>query len=400
MEGTTTDVVVMKFGGSSLATEDLRVLAVRRVIEHIESGKRPAVVVSAMGRLPAPYATDTLLALAPGAGVANLDLLLSCGESMSAAVFAGLLEARGVKAQALTGAQAGIFTEKRHGDARILRVEPQLVRELLEAGVTPVIAGFQGMAPDGSVTTLGRGGSDLTAVAIAAALGNASCEIFTDVEGVMTADPRRVGAANTVRALTFEEVNELAANGAQIMQERATDLAREARTPYSIRSLRSGSGTDIAADRLVEPGKPITGLATITGFAFMHVVPEAAAMPGGWERDTFVALAQASINLDCINVNRAGVFFIVRESDLERTRRVLDALPVAVRATRDCAKVSIVGAGMRGTPGIMASVVQALVGASVPILHSTDSNITISVIVPGSLAPAAEAALHKNFELA
>ena len=398
--GTDATVVVMKFGGSSLATEDLRVLAVRRVIEATESGKRPVVIASAMGRLPAPYATDTLLALAPGAGGANLDLLLSCGESMSAAVFAALLESRGVKALALTGAQAGILTEKRHGDARITRIEPKLVRELLDAGVAPVIAGFQGVAPDGSVTTLGRGGSDLTAVAIAAALGNAVCEIFTDVEGVMTADPRRVDAATTVRTLTFEEVNELAASGAQIMQDRATDLAREARTPYSIRSLRSGSGTDISAERFIEPGKPVTGIATITGFTFLHVVPEAAAMPGGWERDTFDALARTSINLDCINVNRAGVFFIVRDSDLERTRRVLDGLPVAVRATRDCAKVSIVGAGMRGTPGVMAAVVQVLMSASVPIIHSTDSSITISVIVPGALAGSAEAALHKHFELA
>ena len=399
-ERTATSIVVMKFGGSSLATEDLRVLAVRRVIEKIESGKRAVVVVSAMGRLPAPYATDTLLALAPGADGANLDLLLSCGESMSAAVFAALLESRGTKALALTGAQAGILTEKRHGDARILRVEPQAVRELLDAGVTPVIAGFQGLAPDGSVTTLGRGGSDLSAVAVAASLGNATCEIFTDVEGVMTADPRRVSSASTVRELTFDEVNELAANGAQIMHDRASDLAREARTPYSIRSLRSGSGTDIGAERLVEQGKPVTGLATITGFTFLHVVPEAAAMPGGWERDTFTALANAAINLDCINVNRAGVFFIVRESDLDRTRQVLDALPVAARATRDCAKVSVVGAGMRGTPGIMAAVVQVLVAAGVPILHSTDSNITISVIVPGPLAAGAEAALHKHFELA
>jgi aspartate kinase len=397
---TTDSIIVMKFGGSSLATEDLRVLAARRVIETVESGKHPIVVVSAMGRLPAPYATDTLLALAPGADGANLDLRLACGESMSAAIFASLLEARGVKALALTGAQAGILTEKRHGDARILRVEPQLVREQLEAGVTPVIAGFQGLAPDGSVTTLGRGGTDLTAVAIAAALGNATCEIYTDVEGVMTADPRRLGSARTVRTLTFEEVNELAANGAQIMHDRATDLAREARTPYSIRSLRSGSGTDIAADRLVEPGKPVTGIAVISGFTFLHVVPEAAALPGGWERDTFTALAKASVNLDCINVNLAGAFFIVKESDLDRTRRVLDALPVAARATRDCAKISIVGAGMRGTPGIMAAIVQALVGAGVPIIHSTDSNITISVLVPGSLAAAAEATLHKHFELA
>jgi len=393
------DVVVMKFGGSSLASEELRRVAARRVADEIEAGKRPVVVVSAIGRLPSPYATDTLLELAPDADGANRDLLLSSGESISAGVFAALLQSSGIRAVALTGAQAGIRTDKRHGDAQIVRVDTSFVTSQLAAGVTPVIAGFQGAAADGTITTLGRGGSDLTAMALAAALGNVRCEIFTDVDGVMTADPKRVSAAHTVASLTFEEVDELAANGANIMNDRAARLAREQETPYSVLGLRSGAGTGIAAQRPIDPDTPVTGITSIGGYTFLHAVPEAAAMPGCWELDALEAIKNQRISIDCVNINRAGLFFCVRDEDLHRTRVVLEKLPVALRFTRDCAKISIVGAGMRGTPGVMHAVVKVLVDAGVPLIHSTDSNITISILVPGRQAGTAESALHRHFGL-
>ena len=183
------------------------------------------------------------------------------------------------------------------------------------------------------------------------------------------------------------------------MHDKAAELARDARIPFAVRSLRSGLGSLIGEDASVDHGRPVTGLATLVGYSFFHVVPEAAGMQGGWEQDVFRTMFEASINLDCINVNAAGVFFIVADRDHERARELLDALPVAVRSRRDCAKVSIVGAGMRGTPGVMFRVVEALVGAGIPIIHSTDSNITISVLVPGTLAGEAESALHSYFQL-
>jgi aspartate kinase len=393
------EIIVMKFGGSSLADEDLRRLAARRVADEIVSGKRPVVVVSAMGRLPAPYATDTLLKLAPDADGPNRDLLLSSGECISAGVFAALLQSLGIRAIAVAGAQTGIRTDKHHGDARITSVDPAFVQTQLSEGVTPVVAGFQGIASDGSITTLGRGGSDLSAMALAGALGNVRCEIFTDVDGVMTADPKRVAGAHTVNALTFEEVDELAANGANVMHDRAARLAHEEQTPYSVLGLRSGAGTDITADRPIAPDTPVTGITSIGGYTFLHAVPEAAAMPGGWELDALRALKDERISIDCVNINRAGLFFCVRDEDLHRARLVLEKLPVALRFTRDCAKISIVGAGMRGTPGVMYAVVQVLVDTRVPIIHSTDSNITISILVPGTQAASAEAALHRHFKL-
>lgn len=392
--------VVMKFGGSSLATPELRALAVKRVRDKLAAGARPVIVVSALGRAPAPYATDTLLDLAPGIKSGpNRDLLLSCGETLSASIFAALLENEGVPARALTGAQAGIHTDATHGDARVVAVEPDNLRTLLDAGVTPVVAGFQGIAEDGTVTTIGRGGSDLTAVVLARALGNVKCEILTDVDGVMSADPKRVPAAHTVEELTFEELDELAGLGASVMHDKAAQVARDGRTPYSIRSLRTGVGTGVGAERTLASDHPVTGIATMLGYTFLHVVPEAAAMPGGWETEIFRVMAESGVNLDCINVNAAGVFFIVRDDELDLARELLDALPVAVRATRDCAKISIVGAGMRGTPGVMYKVVKALVSNGVPIIHSTDSNITISILVPGAVAAAAEQSLHDYFGL-
>lgn len=392
-------IVVQKFGGSSLATPELRALAVQRVSEALGSGKRAVVIASALGRPPAPYATDSLLSLvAPGDEGPNRDLVLACGELIAAGVFAELLASLGIPARALSGGQAGIVTDATHGDAQIEHVDPSPVRELLESGITPVIAGFQGAARDGSVTTIGRGGSDLTAVAMARALGGAQLEIFTDVDGVMTADPRRVADAHTVDSLTLEEVSELAILGAKVMHDKAAELARDARIPFAVRSLRSGAGSAIS-EVAVDRSHPVTGLATLSGYAFFHVVPEAAGMNGGWEQDVFRSMYEAAINLDCINVNAAGVFFIVRESDQERAREVLGRLPLAARSRRDCAKVSIVGAGMRGTPGVMYRVVEALGRAGIPIIHSTDSNITISLLVPGTSAAAAEAALHDYFGL-
>ncbi|MDQ6767145.1 MAG: aspartate kinase [Candidatus Eremiobacteraeota bacterium] len=396
----TSTIRVLKFGGSSLATPALRNEAAARVIEHARNGDRVVVVVSAMGRSPNPYATDTLLALVPQAQAGpNCDLLLATGEIISAAVFAELLESRALPARALTGSQAGIVTDATHGNARVLSVDPRPLIALLESGVAPVVCGFQGATEDGAVATLGRGGSDLTAVAIAKALDGAALDIYTDVDGVMTADPKRVPQAKTISALTFEEVTELSEHGATVMHDKAADLARVSQLSYSVRNLHSGAGTSIGARQTHEPAGPVTGVATSFGYTFMHLVPEAAVLPGGWEQEAFRTLSDGGISIDCVNVNSAGLFFIVRDDDYDSAYKRLEPLPLAARTRRNCAKISVVGAGMRGTPGVMYRCVRALSAAGVPIIHSTDSNITISLLVPGAQAAAAEQALHEHFNL-
>jgi aspartate kinase len=309
------------------------------------------------------------------------------------------LESKGVPARALTGIQAGILTDATHGNARVLSVDPANLNGLLESGVTPVVCGFQGVAEDNAITTLGRGGSDLTAVALANALGDAALEIYTDVDGVMTADPKRVAAARTISDLTYEEVTELSEHGASVMYDKAADFARVSQIPYTVRNLRAGDGTKVGNQQAREPAGPVTGVATSLGYTFMHLVPDAAVLPGGWEQEAFRTLADAAISIDCVNVNSAGLFFIVRDAESERAQKGLEPLPVAIRTRRTCAKISVVGAGMRGTPGVMYRCVRALSAAGVPIIHSTDSNITISLLVPGVQAAAAENALHEHFNL-
>ena len=391
---------VMKFGGSSLAGSAQRDAAASRVLDSVKAGERPVVVVSAMGRRPDPYATDTLLGLSPGAQDGpNRDLLAASGEIVSAAVFAQTLERHGLRTRALTGWQAGILTDDSFGDAHIIAIDASAVEALLDKEITPVICGFQGTDRDGAITTLGRGGSDLTAVAFARALGGVALDIYTDVDGVMTADPRRVPSARTIANLTFEEVTELSQHGATVMHGKAADLARIARLPYAVRGLRSGAGTQVGASGAPQPTGPVTGVTALFGFTFMHLLPDAAVLPGGWEQDAFRVLAEAMISIDCVNVNSAGLFFIVRDDEAARAQEQLKSLPVAIRIRAGCAKISVVGAGMRGTPGIMYACVRALGTAGVPIVHSTDSHITISLLVPATHASVAENALHQQFHL-
>ena len=392
-------IVVHKFGGSSLGTPELREIAASRVGDAVRAGSHVVVVVSAMGRSPEPYATDTLLALiGPVRGGPNRDLLLAVGEMIAASVFAELLNSLGYRAQAMTGGQAGIITDDTHGDARILDVNPEPLRRALGAGIIPVVTGFQGATRSGAVSTLGRGGSDLTAVALGDALEAASVEIYTDVSGVMTADPRRVAGAHTVDRVTPAEMVELAGNGAKVMHAKAAELAHATQTPYAVRGLRSNVGTLIDEDAPLDRDRPVTGITALRGVAFFRVI-QGLSSEGGramLDRQLFDRLAAASISIDMINVNDAGVFFVCDDENVEKVQAELHDLNLALRVRPRCAKLSIVGAGMRGTPGVMA---RAVTESGVEIIHSTDSNITISVLVPDDHAASAEQALHDFFAL-
>lgn len=396
------NIVVQKFGGSSLSSPELREVAASRVADAARSGAHVVVVVSAMGRSPEPYATDTLLSLiGPVRGGPNRDLLLAVGEMISAAVFAELLNSLGWHAQAMTGGQAGIVTDGTFGDARILHVDPHAVRSALEAGIIPIVTGFQGATENGAVSTLGRGGSDLTAIALGDALGATSVDIYTDVSGVMTADPRRVAGAHTVERVTPAEMVELAGNGAKVMHSKAAELAHSTNTPYAVKGLRSNVGTLIDDDAPIDRERPVTGITALRNVSFFRVI-QGLSDEGGratLDRELFDRLAAANISIDMINVNDAGVFFVCDDENVERVQGELHNLNLALRVRMHCAKLSIVGAGMRGTPGVMAAVVRAVTESGVEIIHSTDSNITISVLVPDDAAGRAEQALHDYFAL-
>lgn len=401
MNTATRNIVVQKFGGSSLATPELREIAASRVIGLRNAGKAPVVVCSAIGRAPDPYATDTLAALVePVNDGPNRDLLISCGEAISCAVFAELLISLGAPAQAVTGAQAGVLTDETWGDAKILGVDPTHVRNLIERGIVPVVTGFQGSSRHGATTTLGRGGSDLTAIAIGEALTAEAVEIYTDVSGVMTADPKRIAGAHTVERVNYAEMVELAGNGAKVMHHKAATLAHDTSTPYVVKGLRSNVGTLIDDGAPIDREKPVTGITSLRDITFMRIIQgEDVQHRADIDLQIFQRLAEHGVSIDMINVNNAGVFFVCDAENVDTVRRELQNLNLALRVRPNCAKLSIVGAGMRGTPGVMYRVVRAVTEAGVEIIHSTDSNITISILVPEEDTVRAEQALHNFFRL-
>jgi aspartate kinase len=394
-------VIIQKFGGSSLATPELREIAASRVNAVRASGKLPVVVCSAIGRAPDPYATDSLAKLIePVQDGPNRDLLIACGENIACAVFAELLISLGTPAQAVTGAQAGFLTDETWGDAKILSVDPRHLRGLLDAGIVPVVTGFQGASANGATTTLGRGGSDLTAIALGDALAADAVEIYTDVSGVMTADPKRIAGAHTVERVNYAEMVELAGNGAKVMHHKAAQLAHDTSTPYVVKGLRSNLGTTIDDGASIDRDRPVTGITSLRDIAFFRIIQgEDIEHRAELDLKIFQRLAERGVSVDMINVNSAGVFFVCDAENVDSVRAELGNLNLALRVRPHCSKISIVGAGMRGTPGVMYRVVQAITEAGVEIIHSTDSNITISILVPEAETVRAEQALHSFFRL-
>jgi aspartate kinase len=394
-------VAVLKFGGTSVATAELRELVIARVRDAQAEGFATVAVVSALGRRPEPYATDSLLELLAGnGGTPNADLLLASGEAIAAAVVAEELTRAGIPALALNGAQAGIITNRAHGDARILRVEPHAVRALLDRNVVPVIAGFQGVTEDGVITTLGRGGTDLTAVAIGHALGAERVDIYTDVSGAMTADPRRVSTARTIGRSSLDEMTELAEHGAKVMHHKAAEYARRTQTPYSIKGLRTDRGTLV--DESYDHHRPVTGVTTSGRVTWVRAIRGDIETPERrmqLETEMFRRVAEADISIDQVTINQAGVCFVVEGDRGNDVRTLLGDLNMAVRVREGCSKLSVVGAGMRDAPGVIHAIVTALAQANVEIIHCTDSNITVSVLVPQADVSRAEQAVHDQFDL-
>jgi aspartate kinase len=267
-------------------------------------------------------------------------------------------------------------------------------------GVVPVIAGFQGATDDAVITTLGRGGTDLTAVALGDALGAERVDIFTDVEGAMTADPRRVASARTIERASHEEMSELAQHGAKVMHHKAAEHAHRSATPYAIRSVESGAGTVV--DDAVDHRRPVTGVTVSGGLTWVRairgdLVHQRQRMQT--ELEMFRRIAAAGISIDQVTINQTGVAFAVRAERGEDVRAALTDLNLAIRFREGCSKLAVVGRGMFGTPGVVYEIVNALSEANVEIIHCTDSNITVSVLVPEADVHRAEAAVHAHFHL-
>ncbi|HEX9533618.1 MAG TPA: aspartate kinase [bacterium] len=400
-------VVVQKFGGALLATPAGRVQVTDLIAATRQQGTSVVAVVSAIGREGDPYATDTLVRLMRDIGSQvdprTLDLLLSTGEIISTALVAHTLVRAGCPAIALTGAQAGIITTDEFNDARILRIDVTRARLHMERGRVPVIAGFQGITPDGEITTLGRGGSDTTAVALGAALGADVVEIYKDVEGIMTADPKLVPTARPIERITYDEVSQMAALGARVLHPRAADIGREHNVRLVIKLMGSPNGGTVIVkgQELGVPivdDRPVVALAHLPDVVQLKVVrrpSEDLARP----ESALAVLAEHGISIDLITLMPEVLAFTVKEEAVKEAANLLTKLGYQVQISAACAKVSIIGAGMRGRPGVMARVVKALHGAGVEILQTADSHTTISCLVARAQMQRALAALHDEFQL-
>lgn len=398
------DLVVMKFGGSSVAdTAKIKDVA-RRLVAARESGHRVVGVLSAMGD-----GTDDLIRLAfeisPHPHPREYDMLVSVGERISNALCAMAIHDLGHEAISLTGSQAGILTDTSHGKAKIVEVRAQRIHEALDDEKIVLVAGFQGVSADHEVTTLGRGGSDATAVALAAALGGA-CEIFTDVEGVFSADPRLVPEALKLPKVSYEEMLEMAATGARVMMARSIEIARRYGVPLHVRSTFSDAeGTWIGPeDQLMLEKAIVSGVThdTTEAKATVAGVPDRP----GVAASIFRALADAGVNIDMIVAagGATDISFTLPKTDLATAQPILERVCKEVGAQEltfdsSIGKVSLIGAGMKSHPGVAADMFEALADAGINIEIISTSSIRVSCVVRADDVERAVRAVHERFQL-
>ena len=401
-------IIVQKFGGTSVADTDKIKNVARTVIKEKQNGNDVVVVVSAMG-----HTTDYLVKMAkdlsPNPSSREMDMLLSTGEGVSIALLAMAIQAAGYDAVSFNAMQIGIVTENVHSKARIIKTDK--LKKNLQDGKIIVVAGFQGVTPDGEITTLGRGGSDTSAVALAAALNAERCDIYTDVEGVYTTDPRVVPNASRLREISYEEMLELAHAGANVLHPRSVETAKQFNVPLRVRSSfkTDNLGTLILGVDKMEIYKPVAGVAADLSQARIVVcdVPDTP----GQAAMIFGKLAQEGISVDMIIQSYArkvsntnDIAFTIDSSDLEKTKAALEELKDELKAgdikiDENIAKVSIVGAGMIDRPGIASTMFETLAKLNVNIRMISTSEIKISCLVDKEDAKRAVAALHKEFQL-
>ena len=400
-------LIVQKYGGTSVGTPERIRSVAERVARTQHEGHHVAVVVSAMEGV-----TDNLIKLAhqivQDPSAREMDMLLATGEQASVALLAMALHAIGVRAVSLTGAQAGIVSDGVHTKAKILNITPTKVRQILQEENVAIVAGFQGVSLTGDITTLGRGGSDLTAIALAAALKADKCEIYTDVDGVFTADPRLVGNARKLEEISYDEMLEMASLGSKIMQARSVEFAKKFGVVFEVRSsFNYNPGTLVKEETKGMETVVVRGVTVEKNQAKITVaqVPDRP----GIAAKIFHAVSEANINVDMIvqNVSENGatdISFTIHKDDVKRALQTLQPVlteigATTVRSQGDIAKVSVVGIGMRSHSGVAAQMFEALAAAGVNIQMISTSEIKTTCVIDQASADKALAVVHEKFEL-
>lgn len=441
-------IKVMKFGGTSVATHEARVLAANRVISAKEQGFAPVAVISAIGRKGQPYATDTLIQMLreidPNVSPEprELDLMMACGEILSSVIFAHTLKTLGHFAMTFRGGQAGIRTDGAYGNARIVSILPQSILRAIENGAIPVICGFQGVyvagdgAPGAELTTLGRGGTDTTAAAIGAALQADAVEIFTDVDGVKTADPGMVKQAPTLRKVTYDEVAEIAHLGAKVVHPRAAEVAMQYGIPLWVKNTFSDDeGTEIVTKEKF-PGRRMTGITHTGKLVYLQFdLTEASGEDQRFlEAKIYELLAQAGANLYMLNISPLGVGFAIPRDQFPMLRELFDGLlapseggiylfrigknpspkasvqrslvsgmanvrEVVAEPSEGATMISLVGHETMSQAGLFHRVLRVLEEAQIPVFQTSDSDYSLSCLIPEADANRAVRLLHDAFQL-
>ncbi|WP_423407589.1 aspartate kinase [Heyndrickxia sp. MSNUG] len=400
-------LIVQKFGGTSVGTVERIKNAASRTVEEMQNGNNIVVVVSAMGKT-----TDHLVDMANEISSApsrrEMDMLLTTGEQVTIALYSMALAQMGIEAVSYTGWQAGIKTEDVHSNARIVDIETDRIKNDLEHGKVVIVAGFQGVTDDGQITTLGRGGSDTTAVALAAALKADKCDIYTDVTGVFTTDPRYVKSARKLLSVSYDEMLELANLGAGVLHPRAVEFAKNYGLPIEVRSsMEKERGTIIEEEIGMEQNLIVRGVAFEDKITRVSVLGVSTSMKG--LSTIFTTLAQNHINVDIIVQSRteadsANISFSIKSNDLPETLDVLERNKEllnykAIESETGLAKVSIVGSGMVSNPGVAAKMFEVLEGHGVQVKMVSTSEIKVSTVIEEKQMVNAVESLHEAFEL-
>jgi aspartate kinase len=400
-------LIVKKFGGTSVADVDRIEAVADLVAQSVSAGNEVVVVLSAMGK-----STDDLIELAkdinPNPDLREYDALISTGEQISVALLAMALLKRNIQGKSYTAYQLGIRTNSMHGRARILDVQADKIKKDISKGIVPVITGFQGMNDEGDITTLGRGGSDTTGVALAVALKADECQIFTDVDGVFTTDPRLYEKARLLSKLTFEEMLELSSMGAKVLQLRAVEYASKYQMPIRVlSSFNKGEGTLIEEEKEIMERPIVSGISSIDSEAKLTIrgVPD---VPGIAAK-ILGPISEAGIDIDVIVQNISAdkttdFTFTLNENDAAAAEKILEDMSNSfggglVEVDSDIAKISVVGRGMRAHAGIASKMFQALADAEINILMITTSEIKISVVIKKDSMKQAVICLHDAFDL-
>ena len=396
-------IIVQKFGGTSVSSEENRKKVIEKVKTAISEGFSPVIVVSAMGRKGAPYATDTLLNLINDnfkcKNKLSQDLLMCCGETISSVVMCNDLYEAGIEAVPLTGGQAGILTDNNFTDAKCIKVEPKRILDVISQGRVPVVTGFQGITESGYLTTLGRGGSDTSASLLGVALNAEMIEIYTDVDGIMTADPRIVKEAYLIDVISYNEVFQLADQGAKVIHPKAVEIAMEGNIPLLIKNTMSDCNGTLINNFGDRKHKRVMSGITSQGDRIQVSINKDENNENSKYDDILELLAVNKISLDLINIFPDKQIFTISKEDRNILENILKKSNLKYNLIDDCSKVAVIGSGMKGIPGVMAKIIKSLSDNKIEVLQTADSHMTIWCLVHSKDAINAINILHKAFSI-